>query len=329
MDPLTQGVLGASWAQSAATPARIKTAAVLGVAAGVTPDLDVLISSTSDPLLFLEFHRQFTHSLFFVPVGALAVAGALYRWSRKHLSFLQGYWFCLLGFASHGLLDACTSYGTQLFWPLSDLRVAFSIVSVVDPLFTLPVLGLLALALRRRRASWARAAALWAVVYLSVGWMQNQRAVAAAIELSENRGHIPSRLEAKPALGSVLLWKTIYDSDGRYYVDAVKAGVRTTVYTGESIAKLDLAEHFPWLDPLSQQARDVERFATVADGFLALDDRAANRIVDMRYSMLPNEIDAFWAIELDPQAGPDAHVRLLTTRERAPEQLRKLIEMLF
>jgi inner membrane protein len=329
MDPISQGVLGACLAESASAPRELRTAAVLGAAAGLAADLDTLIQSPSDPLLFLEYHRQFTHALAFAPVGALLVAAAFYAWSRRWLSFGRGYVFCLVGFASHGLLDACTSYGTQLLWPFSDARIAWSNVSVVDPLFTVPVIALVALALARRRRGFAWAAAVWAAVYLGFGVLQAERALASTEALSASRGHAPVRLEAKPAFGSVFLWKTIYEYDGRYYVDAVRTGLPVQIYPGRAIDKLDVAAQFPWLAPDSQQARDIVRFDRIANGFLALDDRAANRIVDMRYSMVPNEIDAFWAIELNPAAPDDAHVRFVTTRERAPEQLRRLLDMLF
>jgi hypothetical protein len=45
--------------------------------------------------------------------------------------------------------------------------------------------------------------------------------------------------------------------------------------------------------------------------------------------MLPNEIDPFWAIELDPNATAAQHVEFHVTRQRAPQQLRRLFEMMF
>ena len=63
MDPLTQGTVGAALAQSSADKKNIFKASVIGFLAGLTPDLDVLIQSSSDPILFLEYHRQFTLSL--------------------------------------------------------------------------------------------------------------------------------------------------------------------------------------------------------------------------------------------------------------------------
>ncbi len=37
------------------------------------------------------------------------------------------------GIASHLLLDWITSYGTMLWWPVSDARLALSLVFIVEP----------------------------------------------------------------------------------------------------------------------------------------------------------------------------------------------------
>ena len=71
MDPLTQGVVGATVSQQPANKKTILVATFLGFFSGLAPDLDIFIRSTNDPLLILEFHRQFTHSLIFIPVGGL------------------------------------------------------------------------------------------------------------------------------------------------------------------------------------------------------------------------------------------------------------------
>ena len=154
MDPISQGALGAS-AAHALLPRDDRApsagvAALFGCLAGLAPDLDVFISSSTDPLLFLEFHRQFTHALVFIPVGAGIVAALLHGFVRRRQSFAATYQVCLIGYATHGFLDACTSYGTQLLWPFTDYRVAWNNVSVVDPLFTLPLLALLIAGMVRR-----------------------------------------------------------------------------------------------------------------------------------------------------------------------------------
>jgi inner membrane protein len=112
-------------------------------------------------------------------------------------------------------------------------------------------------------------------------------------------------------------------------VDAIRTGLSTRIFEGESVEKLDLARHFPWLAAASQQARDVERFRWFSDDFLALDQSRPDHIIDMRYSLVPNRADALWAIGLDASAGSEAHVRYDTMRSRSMAEGRQLLMMMF
>jgi inner membrane protein len=329
VDPVTQGALGAAWAQPAARGRTFAAASVIGAASGMAPDLDLLIRSRTDPFLAVEFHRHFTHSLAFVPIGALICALLLYPLTGRSVRFSFCYGFSVLGFASHGLLDACTAYGTMLLWPFSDERVAWDLVAVVDPLFTLPLIAFVVLGALRRRARYALIGLVWCLAYLGLGQIQNGRAVDAAYELARSRGHAPERLEAKPTLGNLVLYKTIYAYAGRYYVDAVRVGFSQRIFEGQDRLIVDRDRDFPWLMPDMQQARDLDRFDWFADGFLGLDPGNPNRIVDLRYSLLPNSADGFWGIELDPALAPDAHAAYVTMRLRSVDEGRAFLGMLF
>ena len=320
MDPISQGVLGASAAQSAANRRDMLVALLAGIVGGMAPDLDSLIRSADDPLLYLEYHRQFTHSLVFIPMGGLLCALVLKPILRA-ASFGRIYLFATLGYATHGLLDSCTTYGTQLFWPFSDARVAWHVVSIIDPLFTLPMVGAVVLASWKRSAWFARLACGWAVLYLAAGIVQRERAESIGQEIAAGRSHIGVEIEAKPSFANIMVWKIIYAHDGKFYVDAVRLGIRPEVYPGASLDRLDLTRDFPWLDPNSQQARDVERFRWFSNHHLAVHPRRRDFVIDMRYSLLPNGIDGMWGIELNPQAAGSEHVRFLWARQvGAPER---------
>jgi inner membrane protein len=329
MDPLSHAVVGASLAESARDYGRVRAAAFVSAVAAVAPDLDVLVRSSSDPLLYLEYHRTFTHALCFVPLGALLCAALTWPFVRRQLTRWHAYLLSVLGYTSHLLLDACTTYGTQLLWPFSGTRIAWNAIAFIDLLFLGPLLALAAAAYFRRRSSYARFALVWAAAYLAFGAFQNQRAAAAAAALAASRSHVPARLFVTPALFSLLLWKTVYEYDGRYYVDAVRAGRVAAPIPGESIPRLDIARDFPLLPPTSQQALDVERFRRVSDGWLAVDPQFPDRVIDLRYSLVPNEIAGFWAIALDPSAALEEHVDYVSTREAAPQQAMRLLDMLF
>jgi inner membrane protein len=74
LDPVSQAVVGATAAQVFLTDRLGKQAFACGAVGGLLPDLDVLIRSTSDPLLAVEMHRHFTHALALVPIGGLIAA---------------------------------------------------------------------------------------------------------------------------------------------------------------------------------------------------------------------------------------------------------------
>ena len=57
MDPISQGTVGAAFAQSTANKKNILSISLIGFLAGLAPDLDVLIRSSTDPILFLEYHQ--------------------------------------------------------------------------------------------------------------------------------------------------------------------------------------------------------------------------------------------------------------------------------
>ena len=328
MDPITQGTLGAVMPQSLARSDHLRSYAVLGFFSGLAPDLDIFISSATDPFLYLEFHRQFSHSLIFIPVGAmlccLLIRPLLARLTGSPMPWREAYLACLLGYATHGLLDACTSYGTQLFWPFSTMRVAWNSVSVVDPLFTLPLMGLVAAAFVTRRRKLALVGVGWAVVYILIGVAQHQRVLDAASSLALQRGHSAVKVTVKPGFANLLVWKSIYEANGRYWVDGVRAGLPITICPGESAAKLSMAMHLPWLDLNSQQARDIERFRWFSNDFLALDQQDPFYVVDVRYSSLPNRIDALWGLRTDPRAEADQHASYHVVGSRRTEDLDRL-----
>jgi len=316
MDPLTQGVLGASLPQSTSGKSEVVVAGILGFLAGMSADLDVLIRSTTDPLLFLEYHRQFTHSLIFIPVGGMLCALVLHYLvgRRRQLSFSRTLLYCTLGYATHALLDACTTYGTMLLWPFSEARFAWNTISVIDPAFTLPILVLVLMAAYRRRVLFARVALVWALGYMALGLWQRNSAIEMGVELAQSRGHTPLRLEAKPSFANILVWKIVYETEGNYHVDAVRAGLSPAVFPGGSVRKLNIPRDLPWLDSNSQQARDIERFRWFSNGYIARDPFDETRVIDIRYSLVPNELAPLWSIKLKRGARDSDHAAYQTHR---------------
>ena len=328
MDPLTQGTIGAVLPQ-ALSKKNLGIVALLGFLSGMAPDLDIFIRSSTDPLLSLEYHRQFTHSLVFIPFGGLICALFLFVVFKKisPFNFKKTWLYCTLGYGTHGLIDACTSYGTLLFWPFSDIRIAWNNISIIDPLFTIPLILLIAFATIKKKNVYSKIALGWAVIYLMIGVYLHNVALNVGKEIAEKRGHIVTRIKAKPSFANLILWKTIYETDNQFYVDATNL-LFNKIIPGESIKKLNQEEDFPWLKEESQQYKDVERFKWFSNDFLAVNPRNKNQIIDIRYSGIPNEIGGLWGVQLNPNKHNQEHVEFVSMRSASIERFKVLRDMI-
>lgn len=319
-----------SAAQSCSRPRQLAWAGLFGLIGGLAPDLDVLIRSDTDPLLFLVYHRQFTHSLLFIPVAGLALGLLLYSLvgKRQGLTLKQTLIFTTLGYATHALLDACTTYGTQLLWPFSEQRFAWNNMPIIDPVYSLAAIALVIAAMIRQQPWFARLALVWMVAYPLAGAWQRERVEALGWQLAQQRGHQPIRLEAKPSFANLWVWKVVYETDQYFHVDAIRMTTAALIYEGDRVEKLDLARDFPWLETDSQQAKDVERFRWFSNGYVAKHPHKPNHIMDVRYSMVPNEIEALWGIELNPAAALTEHSVYVVERAASRRHRQALADML-
>ena len=327
MDPVTQGAFGAIFAQTISNKKKILFGSIVGCCAGLAPDLDIFIRSTSDPLLKLEYHRQFTHSLIFIPIGALIVTFFSRILFKNYLSWGESYFFSFLGFATHGLLDAFTSYGTQLLWPFSSERISWNYISVVDPFLTIPVILAIIFAIIMKNKYLTLFGILYILIYLTFGAIQENRAEFVGKFIASLRSHNGKNLTAKPSLGNLFLWKTIYEDNGFYYVDAVRLFADSEYCQGTKIKKLDLLNDFSELDKKSQQYKDIKRFNWFSQGYLGI-GIDENIITDVRYSAVPNEVDGLWGIRINLNKPASDHIDWVVNRRNYLEKWKRFFDLL-
>ncbi len=335
MDPLSQAVVGAAAGGCVAVLARrpqyLRAGLLVGAIGGLVPDLDIVLRSDSDPLMGLRLHRHFTHALLLAPlVGAVAaVLGwlALWLWGRVVPGWRWLWLLASVGVATHGPLDSMTNYGTHLFWPLTDRRENWNIISIIDPVFTLTLLTLVLVAAVRQSRRVVVLASLFALLYFVLGVAQHIRAVAATQDLAHSRGHTPERILVNPTLGNLLAWRLMYEHQGSLYSDGAHLGLARRIYEGTSAPLYRLPEGL--LPPDSLQARDAAYFRFFAADWLVRDERTPEiALRDARFAALPTEIGGFWGIVIDP-AKPDTHVRRVSFGGRDPAQWPVLKAMIF
>lgn len=303
MDPLTQGLLGGAAAYVVCGRRLGPRALLIGAAGGVLPDADVFIRSASDPLLAVEMHRQFTHALAFIPIGGF-IAALPWIVRKKHRALWKPIvGAAIVGYATHGPLDACTTYGTQLLWPFSNARVAWDAISVIDPIFTLLLLfGIIAAAVRR--TSWPATIALGlCLLYLLAGGVQLERASRVQEQLAATRGHSIARGKVFPTIGNNLVWRSLYRSGERLYVDRIRVPWFGEPHfsPGTSVRSVDENDLAADERSVPRVVEDFRRFQWFSDGWLARDADDPSVIGDVRYSMRTDAFDAIWGIRFHPR----------------------------
>lgn len=328
MDILTQGLLGAAVAQSGAKQNETKIATLIGFLTGLLADADVFIYSAKDTLYTIEYHRHFTHSLIFIPVGALIASLILWPFIKKRLPYTRLYFYCLLGYLLSGVLDAFTSYGTYLYWPFSNERVAWHLISIVDPVVTLILLVSIIVGLRIRKTTTVRIGLALCGIYLLLNAVQLNRVEQYMEKIASQRGHNIERMVVKPTLANNLLWRSTYIYKGNIYVDAVRAassGIKH--YEGSVIQQLQDEEIKSKIAADSVLYKDIMRFKYFSDDYIAWYPGKQDVIGDIRYALLPDSIEPLWGIKIDIDHG-NKHAQFVTFRDNNEKSRRRFFDMI-
>jgi inner membrane protein len=283
-----------------------RQAALAGLAAGLLPDADIFIRSEADPLLAVEYHRHFTHSIAFQPITALLAASIAWLLLLGKTPWRPLFLPALAAGLSHIICDAWTSYGTRLWWPFSDTRVAWDMVSIIDPIITLPLLAGVIYGLWRPQSRAVPAALCVVVLYLGLALVQQGRAMAALERIAAERGHTMERVTVKPSFANIVVWRGLYQSGGHYHSVAIRPGLlETAVVDGDSLPVFDVAAARVRLGENSRLARDLGRFAHFSDHWVAevaAPDGTTRVLGDVRYSMLPQRMRPLWGIAVNAAA---------------------------
>jgi inner membrane protein len=305
MDTITQGILGAAASQSLLSRRLPRGAGLIGAVGGMAPDLDIFIRSANDPTVSWLFHRHFTHSLIFIPIGGLIAAIPFLLMNRFKDQRKEVILASIIGYATHGLLDAFTSYGTQLFWPFSNYRVAWDWVGIIDPIYSLILLIGVLLTARMKQMSPVRIAFLLSSLYLCFGGWQHHRSLETQRQLAALRGHQIEQTRVMPAPGWLLFWRSVYLANGRLYID----GIRTPWFSSPQVLEGGSADETTFEDlPASAQAnaesrRQFQILNWFAGGWLAPVGNDANAIGDMRITAAVESLTPLWGLKFDPSSG--------------------------
>lgn len=261
MDSITQAALGATLGSAVAGKTLGRSALLGGALLGTLPDMDVLIDYGSAVANFTQ-HRGFSHSLLILFPFAVVLAWVFHRW-RPVLSYQRWLAFTSLILITHPLLDAFTTYGTQLFWPFG-LPVAINSIFIIDPLYTLPLLFAVIWTLWQPNRIRAACTGL-AVSTLYLGWtLVAQQAISQKVEstlAAEGLEDAPRLVQPMPL--TTLLWRvTVMAEDERLEIV-------TGFFDGDIPLNVERFPRHPELAATTMGLPEGQRLIWFTRGFLA------------------------------------------------------------
>ncbi len=246
--------------------------------------------------------HNFSRGVNFVLLGlsVLALLWFAYRWYKRYVkrghdivlpSYLEWYLLFFWAFFTHVLLDSFTAYGTQVFWPFSNWRVAFNNIAVADPMYTLPFLILLVVASafyrkERRRALFNFAGIAISSFYMVLTLINHFQVKNTFRESLKNQEIEYERLLVTPTILNNALWNGIaHKEPDTYYYG------RYSIFDEEK-----RVEYFKVLDgnhELLQEYDDFEAYQTLqwfSDDYYILEDRDSCYVFnDLRYGTMNDE----------------------------------------
>ena len=230
MDSLTQIVLGAACGEAVLGKKIGNKALLFGAIGGTIPDLDTFFGAFffKNEIDAMLFHRGFMHSILFSVLGAFLfgwLAYKLYNSGKRRDTTNRNDWIKLFFWSlfTHGILDSFTPYGTQLFAPFSNYRVAFNNIAVADPLYTVPFLLCMLILMFFNRQSNKRKLFLKLGLGISSAYMLftlvNKMYIDNVFKASLEVNAIDySRFSTQPAILNNILWYGIAETDDNYRV---------------------------------------------------------------------------------------------------------------
>ncbi len=131
-------------------------------------------------------------------------------------------WLMFWALFTHPILDCFTMYGTQLFAPFSDMRVAWSTISVADPLYTVPFITCLIIASCYNRSSPKRRIWNYLGIALSSAYLVftafNKNKIESIYEESlAKQGISYERYVTSPSILNNVLWTCTLEAEDSYY----------------------------------------------------------------------------------------------------------------
>jgi inner membrane protein len=292
VDSLTQIVLGAAVAEAVAGKEMGNKAAFCGAIAGTIPDLDVFLTRLYHPVDAALVHRGFSHSILFAVLMGPLLGYIVFRLYKRRYELNLWIKLFFLGIITHPMLDMFTNYGTEFLWPI-NWRITFNSVFVIDPLYTVPFMILLIIALFMKRDNPKRYRINMAGIYYSTGYLLYGVVVKLFILGNATNYFAENDLQTRNAMVTPMpltsfYWMMLAEDDTNYYV-----GYKSLFYEFEPGDIDTVPKRKKALMDLKWSGKDYSnKLAFISNGYYTTEQRGDTlNFYDLRFGVVSKMTD--------------------------------------
>ncbi|MGA2468200.1 MAG: metal-dependent hydrolase [Thermodesulfobacteriota bacterium] len=262
MDSITHTLTGAVIAKAIDNEKIGNWGTIAGLSMGFFPDTDFVLGLFNRQF-YLEYHRDFTHSLLLIPFYALFFSWIFVKISKRPY-FWSFYKICLPVLVSHVILDLLTSYGTMIFSPFFEHRFSWDLIFIVDLIFSeIIFFPFLFSFFWKRRARWVcRGSIIGLAIYILFCLVQHNRAIELTKSFTKDLNEEILQVASLPQPLSPFRWANYVETKDKVYqgfVDLVRKEDALTVdRQSESISDASFFEKLRKLESLYQPPEKIQ-----------------------------------------------------------------------
>lgn len=323
MDSITHIALGACIGEALAGKQLGRKAMLLGILGHSMPDIDFLAAIWLDTADNLFAHRGLTHSFFFLFLISPLLALLFQRhFKKREISYRHWVFFFLTAGGLHLLLDALNNYGTGWFEPFNSKRVAFNVIFVADPFFSLaPGIAFLLLLFFRKQ----RIRNIIYITGLSASLLYTGYCISNKLVIEQKmrntlaaQAFTYKRFMTTPAPFQNWLWFAVAETDKGFYTTYISVFDRNKSYP---------LSFFPKNDSLQEQITDqqeAKKLIRFSQGYYTLEKNRDTIVInDLRFGQITGWDNPFHGFSFHYYLQPVTDNKLVVQRGRFANWNRK------
>lgn len=286
MDSLTQIVVGIATAEAVLGKQLKNKSFIYGAIIGTLPDLDIWFGKLFDPLTAISIHRGLSHSIIFYLFLSVFLGSLIFKIEKGKIKLFHAIHATFLILFTHSIIDAFTTWGTQIFWPL-PYKVALKSIFVIDIFYTIPWIICLYFVFKNQdfinRKKWLIRGFYITTAYLILGLGIKTYVVNKFEKALSSQNIEYTEIIVKPTFSNIILWNAnVMTKDSFLLADYSLFDSKPIIF--DSYLKNDnLASSY-------KNHPEFKQLIAISEGWYTL-EKSNNGIIfnDLRFGLLKKE----------------------------------------